>query len=265
MDTTTRLALAREAASAGADLAVEGFRQPVDVETKQGPLDSVTELDRAVQRRVVEVIRDDDPDAKVVGEEDLDDVRTRSVVPDAGVAWVVDPIDGTNNFVAGNRNWGVSLAAVRDGEPIVAVNHFPALGDVYAVADGTPTRDGEPCEVSDRTDPATFTINPIFGISERHQRKLGEYVGVVSESFGDHRRFGSAQVTLSAVAAGELEAAVSAARLHPWDTVAGVHLVRQAGGRVTDIHGERWTPHAEGLVASNDEAHETLLEAFDPY
>lgn len=241
-----------------------GFRGEFTVESKKSALDSVTEFDREVQRRVATLLREEDPDATVVGEESLPDMESRTAVPSEGPAWVVDPIDGTNNFVNGNRNWGVAVSAVEDAEPVAAVNVFPALGDTYAAADGEVTRDGDTVTVSDRTAPEEFTINPIFGISPHHRRKLSEYVGVVAERFGDHRRFGSAQLALSAVASGELEAAVSAVRLHPWDLVGGVHLVRQAGGTVTDADGDRWTPTSEGLVASNGEAHQELVEAFDP-
>lgn len=263
MDATTRLAVAREAAVTGAEVAMEGFRGEFTVDSKASALDSVTEFDREVQRRIATLLRDEEPDAAIVGEETLPDINTRTTVPDQGDAWVIDPIDGTNNFVGGNRNWGVAVAAVEDGEPVAAVNEFPALGDTYVAANGGARRSGEPCSVSKRTAPEEFTINPIFGLSPRHRRMLSEYVGIVAEEFGDHRRFGCAQLALSAVASGELEAAVSAVRLHPWDLVGGVHLVRQAGGTVTDVHGERWTPNSVGLVASNGEAHDRLVDAFD--
>jgi myo-inositol-1(or 4)-monophosphatase len=261
---TSRLALVREAAREGATVAMGGFRGEFTVDSKERALDSVTEFDREVQRRVATLLREEDPDAVVVGEESLPAIETRTTVPDEGHAWIVDPIDGTNNFVNGNRNWGVAVSAVDDAEPVAAVNVFPALEDTYAAADGTVTRNGDPVTVSDRTDTAEFTINPIFGVSPRHRHKLADYVDTIAREFGDHRRFGSAQLALSAVAAGELDAAVSAVRLHPWDLVGGVHLVRQAGGTVTDAYGERWTPTSKGLVASNGAAHEGLVEAFDP-
>jgi myo-inositol-1(or 4)-monophosphatase len=78
-------------------------------------------------------------------------------------------------------------------------------------------------------------------------------------AFGDLRRLGCAQLVLAGVAAGRLHAAVSTVELNDWDTVAGVHLVRLAGGRVTDAAGDRWEPGATGLVASNGRAHEALL------
>jgi myo-inositol-1(or 4)-monophosphatase len=264
MDATSQLAVLREAAATGVEVAMGGFRGEFTVDSKAGALDSVTEFDREVQRRVARFLHAEHPDATIVAEETLPDFETRSSVPEQGAAWVIDPIDGTNNFVGGNRNWGVALAAVEDAEPVAAVNQFPALGDTYAAADGGVTRNGEAVTVSDRTAAEEFTINPIFGLSPRHRRKLADYVDTVTEQFGDLRRFGCAQLALSAVAAGELEAAVSAVRLHPWDLVGGVHLVRAAGGTVTDADGERWTPGARGVVASNGSAHDALVDAFDP-
>lgn len=263
MNATTRLTLAREAARTGGEVAEGGFRGPLTVESKATELDSVTEFDREVQRRVARLLREDEPEAVIVGEEDLPDVETHTTVPDSGPAWIVDPIDGTNNFVAGNRVWGVAVSAVEDGEAVAAVNEFPSLGDSYAAADDGTTRNGEPCSVSDRTNSETFSVNPIFGLSAHHRRKLSEYIGIIADEFGDSRRFGSSQFALSSVAAGELEAAVSGVRLAPWDTVGGVHLVRQAGGTVTDLDGERWTPTSEGIIASNGEAHDELVAAFD--
>jgi myo-inositol-1(or 4)-monophosphatase len=263
MDSTTRLTLAREAARAGAEVAHGGFRGPLTVETKKNALDSVTEFDREVQRHVVGMFREDDSDAVIVGEEELPDVETRTSLPESGAAWVVDPIDGTNNFVAGNRIWGCAVAAVEDGDAVAAVNEFPALGDSFAAADDGAMRNGEPCSVSDRKDPETFTINPIFGLQPRDRRKLAEYITTIAEEFGDSRRFGSSQYALSSVAAGELDAAVSGVDLSPWDTVGGVHMIREAGGTVTNLDGDRWTPGDAGIIASNGEAHDELVAAFD--
>ena len=223
----------------------------------------MTEFDREVQRHVVGMFREDDSDAVIVGEEELPDVETRTSLPESGAAWVVDPIDGTNNFVAGNRIWGCAVAAVEDGDAVAAVNEFPALGDSFAAADDGAMRNGEPCSVSDRKDPETFTINPIFGLQPRDRRKLAEYITTIAEEFGDSRRFGSSQYALSSVAAGELDAAVSGVDLSPWDTVGGVHMIREAGGTVTNLDGDRWTPGDAGIIASNGEAHDELVAAFD--
>ncbi len=266
------------AAAAGAAVALEGFRTDLDVETKTGRFDRVTAVDRAVQRRVRESLAAAS-DAPFVGEEE--DARKR--VPERGPAWVVDPIDGTNNFVGGGPIWAVAVAATRDGEPVAAVTRLPVVGDAYVVgppgpdaaanegtassadgvADAVPRRNGDPIRVSDRSDPGSLTINPIFGFSDRHRRHHRRVMETVFDSFGDFRRIGCAQAALASVASGEVDAAVSTVELSPWDTVGGVRLVRAAGGRVTDVHGDRWRPGATGLVASNGRAHGALVEAFD--
>ncbi|MFC4552608.1 MULTISPECIES: inositol monophosphatase family protein [Halorussus] len=256
-DHEDRLAVAERAATAGSEVAAEGFRAGLDIETKAGKTDVVTEADRNAQRRVIEVIREEFPDDAIVGEEE-DELKE---VPETGDAWVVDPIDGTNNYVREIPVWTTSVAAVRDGEPVAAVNAAPALGDTY-VADADGVRvDGESVSVSERTDPETFAVAPtIWWDFDRRDEYAGICRGIV-ERFGDMRRFGSAQLTLAMVARGSLEGTVTNLAANPWDTVAGVHMVRRAGGTVTDLDGDRWRHDSVGLVASNGEAHDELLAA----
>jgi myo-inositol-1(or 4)-monophosphatase len=248
------------AVRAGTERALSSFRGDLAVETKRGPMDAVTAVDREAQAAVTEVVRDARPDAVVVGEED----DAPKDVPAEGEAWVVDPIDGTNNYVAGNRTWAVSVAVVVDGGTVAAANDLPALGDSYRLLDGDPTRNGERVSTSDRTEPSAFTVAPVFGLRPRHRRGLSAVCRTVVAELGDLRRVGCAQAALSMVADGQLEAAVSTVPLHPWDTVAGVALVRAAGGTVTDPDGARWTPDSGGMVASNGRAHDALCERFEP-
>ena len=260
-DAPGRLDTCIAAAERGGRAALDSFRSELFVETKSGgPMDAVTSVDRAVQELVFEHVADEYPDDAVVGEEE--DALKR--VPREGAAWVVDPIDGTNNYVHGNGVWMTSVAACRDGEPVAAANYAPATGDLYVAGDGGTRRNGEPATTSDAASPEAFLINPIFGVSRADRRELTDVVDTVLSEFGDLRRFGCAQAALSGVATGELEATVSTVELNDWDTAAGVHLVRRAGGRATDVHGDRWTPGSEGLIASNDEAHGALVDAFGP-
>ncbi|WP_435064723.1 inositol monophosphatase family protein [Halobaculum sp. EA56] len=256
-----RLETAVAAAELGGRVALDSFRSDLAVEAKAGgPMDAVTAVDRAVQERVFEHVDGEYPDDAVVGEED-DALKS---VPDRGVAWVVDPIDGTNNYVAGNRVWMTSVAVCRDGEPVAAANYAPATGDLYVAGGGRTRRNDDPAAVSEETDPESFLVNPIFGVSRAHRRELSAVVDTVLATFGDLRRFGCAQAALSGVATGELEATVSTVELNDWDTAAGVHLLRRAGGTATDVHGDRWRPGSEGLIASNGEAHDALVGAFEP-
>jgi len=258
--TDDRVETAVAAAERGGRVALDAFRSAHEVETKaDGPMDAVTAVDRAVQERVIEYVGESYPDDAVVGEED-DALKT---VPSTGVAWVVDPIDGTVNYAKGNRVWMTSVAVCRDGEPVAAANYAPATGDRYVAGDDAARRNDDPVTVSDTDDPKAFLVNPVFGVSRSHRRSLTDAVDTVLAEFGDLRRFGCAQAALSGVATGELDAVVSTVELNPWDTAAGVHLIRQAGGRATDVNGDRWRPGAQGLIASNGEAHDALVGAFE--
>jgi len=256
-----RLETAVAAAERGGSVAIDAFRSALEVETKaDGPMDAVTAVDRAVQERVIEHIGETYPDDAVVGEED-DALKS---VPGTGIAWVIDPIDGTVNYAKGNRVWMTSVAVCRDGAPVAAANYAPATGDLYVAGDDAARRNGEPVTVSETDDPSAFLVNPVFGVSRPHRRSLADAVDTVLAEFGDMRRFGCAQAALSGVATGELDAVVSTVELNAWDTAAGVHLIRRAGGRATDVNGDRWRPGSQGLIASNDETHDTLVDALDP-
>jgi len=266
-EVTDRAALAERAARAGAMDAQERFREALAVETKADKNDLVTQADRDAQLRVIETIAQELPTARLVCEEDVEPAGTDTAVellesvPATGEAWVVDPIDGTTNYVHGIRFWGTSVAAVTDREPVAAATALPALGDVYAAGPARVTRNGTEVAVSERSDPGTFVVGmngwwPIHG--DREYLPLFE---AAIGSFGDIRRLGSMQATLALVAAGGLDAAVIPTAPHPWDSIAGVHLVRLAGGTATDVHGDRWQTGGEGLVVSNGQAHDRVVEA----
>ncbi|QDX41627.1 inositol monophosphatase [Salarchaeum sp. JOR-1] len=257
MSERDRASVVESAARAGARVADEFFRTDIDVETKDGKTDVVTHADRDAQREVIEAVRESFPEDAIVGEEE-DELKE---VPERGPVWVIDPIDGTNNYVRDIPVWATSVAAVEDRETVAAANVLPALGDTYVSNEAGVWLNGDPVSVSGEDDPEAFTVSPTvwWAFADRD-----EYAGIcegVVERFGDMRRFGSAQVSLSMVAAGQLEATVTNVETNPWDTVAGVHMIRQAGGRVTDIEGDEWTPESAGLVASNDTRHEAVLAA----
>ena len=256
-----RADLAFRAASEGATFAHDQYRTDLTVETKDSKMDYVTEADTGAQHRVIETIREKYPEAVVVGEEE--DERKRA--PTDGDAWVIDPIDGTTNFVRGVPIWATSVAAIRDGEPVAAATSAPALGNTYVADADDATENDRPISVSDRADVETFVVAPILRYGPERDQAFGVLLAELVRSFGDLRRFGCAQVTLAMVAAGTLDATVSTQpEPNPWDTIAGVHLVRRAGGTVTDVHGDPWTVESEGIVASNGEAHEEVVEVVEP-
>lgn len=252
-----RASIAVRAANAGANVAAESFRTDLEVERKDGKTDVVTQVDRDAQTTVIEVIDEAFPTDPIVGEED----GALKRVPESGPAWIVDPIDGTNNYVNESRAFGTAVAAVRDGEPVASATVCPALGDSYRVGPDGAFRNDEALSVSDCSDPEAATVCPTFwwGFDSREQ-----YAGAtraIVERFGDMRRFGCAQLELAMVATGTLEGTMTNLRANSWDTVAGVQLIREAGGTVTDLEGNRWRHDSTGLVASNGAIHDELRAA----
>ncbi|MEF8821682.1 MAG: inositol monophosphatase [Halovenus sp.] len=249
--------VAREAAEAGGATAVELFRTDLSVDTKDGKTDYVTRADRRTQRQVVAVIRGTYPEAVVVGEEN--DVRKD--IPQSGLAWIVDPIDGTNNYLRGLRHWATSVVAVEDSEPIAAASALPAVGDTYIAGPDGVRRNGETASVSTRTDPETFAVVPTVWWDFDRRDEYAAVTEAIVTRFGDLVRPKSAQIALALVAAGSIEGAITNVRPNPWDSVAGAYMVQQAGGTVTDIDGDVWRHDSRGLVASNGRAHGDVLAA----
>ena len=249
-----RETMAVEAARAGAAVAADLFRTSLDVETKASVTDYVTEADTGAQRRIVERIEETYPADAVVGEEG----DARKHLREGETAWVIDPIDGTTNYVRGLPVWATSVAAVVDSDPVAAVNYLPAMETEYRAGTEGTTRDGEATGVSTETALAASVVAPTlrYGRGDDDHRRM---LSTLSSAVGDVRRLGSAQTALSLVADGRIDAAVGVGSAHPWDTVAGVHLIRRAGGTVTDIAGDPWTPRSEGLVASGGGIHDDLL------
>jgi len=266
-DAHRRAAVAERAARAGGAVARDVFRGELAVETKADKIDLVTEADRDAQRQVIATVREEFPTDEIVGEEDAtpsvgpgENAEIHKTVPAGADTWVIDPIDGTSNYVRGSRVWTTSVAAVADGGVVAAATYLPTVEDMYTAGADGGSRNGEPLSVSERTDPETFVVSPTGAYPRDGGDRLGRAAEAVVRDLGDLRRFGSMQSTLAFVASGELDAAFTPTREHVWDTLAGVHLIREAGGMVTDLAGDPWTPDSEGLVASNGEAHEAVRE-----
>jgi myo-inositol-1(or 4)-monophosphatase len=256
-DEERRFEVAEAAARAGASVAADYFRASVEIETKSSDTDVVTVADREAQDEVVETISETFPEDTFVGEEgDL-----QKTVPRDGPVWVIDPIDGTNNFVRQIAEYTTAVAAVVDGDPVAAANVMPSAGDAFTADTETVYRNGEPVTVSDVSDPALGCVVPTIWWPPDQRDEYSRACEAILTRFADLRRFGSAQAVLGKIAAGSLEGAITNVTCNPWDTIAGVHMVRVAGGTVTNLDGEPWTFDDRGLVASNGHVHDAVLEA----
>ncbi|MFT4946338.1 MAG: myo-inositol-1(or 4)-monophosphatase [Natronomonas sp.] len=265
-EATRRAAITERAARAGGAVASEGFRGELAVEAKESPTDVVSNADREAQQQVLATIAQEFPTATVVCEEEVpqvsaDGIEVAESVPDSGPAWVVDPIDGTANFVREIGFWATSVAAVVDGEPVAGATAMPAMTDIYTAGPESVSRNDEPMTVSDREDLAEFAVGTTGRWSTSDPAVPTAIVREVSERFGDSRRFGCIQGLLALVAAGGMEGAIMPDPPNAWDSLAGIHLVRRAGGRATTLSGDRFTDGDENLIVSNDTRHEAVLDA----
>jgi myo-inositol-1(or 4)-monophosphatase len=222
--------LAARAALEGGRVILEAHGRASEVRAK-GAGDYVTQADRASERAIGAVLRDGAPGIPVVGEELGGDEA-------GGRFWLVDPLDGTTNFVHGFPVVGVSVALVEEGRPVAGAVHAPMLGGTWRAARGLGATDGEgrPLRVSNRP-PERAVVGTGFPFRSKH--RLDEYLAVFVPAlrrFEDLRRPGAVCLDLTWVASGVFDGFFELG-LGDYDVAAGGLLAEEAGGIVTDWSG----------------------------
>ena len=200
----------------------------VDVSaTKSTATDLVTEVDCWAEERIVARILDARPDDAVLAEEGA------GVAGTSGVRWLVDPIDGTTNFVYGHPGFSVSIGVEVDNRPVAGVVVDPLLGDEFCAAQGQgATRNGRPVRVSSVSDPAAALVATGFAYDSERRRLQAEALVTILPRVRDVRRVGGAALDLASVSCGRVDAYFEWG-LSPWDCSAGSVLVTEAGGVIT--------------------------------
>lgn len=254
MDLASLRDVAQRAARAGGTVVSDNFRAAKHVRAK-APGDWVSEVDVNSEAAVREVLTLE-TGLPVFGEEEGGER--------ADVGWLVDPLDGTANFLHGFDAVGVSVALVRDGEPVVGVVHAPLLDRTFhAVKGGGAFRDDTPIRVSPRdVEHAICATGFPFRRHDVMPRYLAMF-GAVMRDFEDLRRVGAASLDLCWVAEGVFDGFFEL-RLGPWDVAAGALIVREAGGTVTDWRGDdrSWLTSGD-ILAAGPRVHPTLRELAD--
>ena len=208
----------------------------------------------------MEVVKSTYPTDTIICEEN----ENTEKVPESGNYWIVDPIDGTSNFVAGNPFWSTSVAAVRNHETEAVATIAPALSERYVIRNDRTVYNGEVVVVSNKNELDEFTVAAILRYGTNLDEEFSDLLKHSLLKFGDLRRLGSAQLTLGMVARGALDACFAIQpNPNPWDTIAGVKLVQEAGGEVTDIQGDQWSSNSCGLIATNGNDHEKILSKLN--
>jgi myo-inositol-1(or 4)-monophosphatase len=240
----------------------EFYRQHHTLRHKSSDIDLVTEADLASERLIVEAIRQRFPDHNILSEEGLGDLP--EVTGQAGFLWIVDPLDGTVNYAHGYPVWGVSLALAERGQVILGVIYDPLRDELFWAEKGRGAWFGdERIHVSNAQDLKDALVATGFAYKRAtlEDNNLTEF-GAVMPRVQGVRRCGAAVLDLAHLAAGYLDGYWEM-HLQPWDWAAGSLLVKEAGGMVTDLHGEPWSLATNQIAASNGALHEQLLAVLN--
>lgn len=226
----------------------------------------VSEADKESERAIFDYLRKNFPEDEFLGEETSQD-QTMPTSPKAkGGRWIVDPLDGTTNYIHGFPVFAVSIGYELNGELEIGVIDVPAMGEVYTAVRGQGAfMNGKELSVS-----KTEKLRDSFlatGFIGEHEDILQEQMKVFPQmvrSTRAVRRAGAAAYDLAMVARGVFDGYWERG-LKPWDSAAGVLLVREAGGIVTTYRGEKYHPYKKTLIAGNPKIHDLVATDLRPH
>ncbi len=223
----------------------------------------VTQADEEVQHFLTEAIRRNFPGHAILAEEDLGETQQGN--ERTPFRWIIDPIDGTTNFTHGVPPYGISLALQHEGRTVVGVVYDVPHDELFtAVRGGGVYVNGVRACVSSTATLREALITTGFPYREMgHLEEYLEALGRVMRATQGVRRPGAASIDLAWVACGRFDGFFETG-LSPWDVAAGMLLVEEGGGRVTDFHGRPNPTFARQLLATNGRLHEALCELVAP-
>lgn len=253
-----RFELAKTAARSAGELALDYFRHPerIRIEEKVNAQDMVSQADREVETLIREAIGAQFPDDRIIGEEFGMDDR------EAEYTWVIDPIDGTSPFVHGIPAWCVSIALIAGGRYVAGVIFAPCANELYAAFEGAgATLNDRPLRLSE----SDTVANGLVGVGGSHRvppEELSRFVHTLVQSGGMFIRNGSGALMLAYVAAGRLVAYYEP-HINAWDCLAGICLIREAGGWTNDFLGEFDLATGGPVITAGPGAREQLLALIE--
>ena len=251
-----RLFLARELALRAGGVQRSRYETHLTIESKSASIDLVTEVDRACEALIVSAIREEFPADAILAEE-----GGVGAAPGAEFCWVVDPLDGTTNFAHGFPRFCVSIGIERRDERVIGVVYDPLLDERFeAVRGGGAWLGPRRLAVSRESEfgRGLFATGFPYDVHESDDDNLEAFANVVKSARGI-RRDGSAALDLCYVAAGRVDGYWER-KLHAWDVAAGILIVEEAGGRVSDESGGTVDRSGHEVVATNGPLHTSLLE-----
>ncbi len=231
----------------------EGYGTNFKISSKDGKNNLVTEYDFKSENYIITQIKETFPESSILAEESG---KTGDIISDK-INWIIDPLDGTVNFAHGIPLFSVSIAAELKGEIIAGAIYQPILGELFWAEKGKGAfLDGERISVSsiNEFDRAFLVTGFPYNVSDNPCNCVDLFVKIVQQGI-PVRRLGSAALDLAYVAAGRFDAFWEL-ELKPWDVAAGVLIVKEAGGNITQFDNTKYTVYDQTLLASNGLIHE---------
>jgi len=233
----------------------EYFQGEFSVSHKEGINNLVTEADHASEKVIFETIKKEFPGHYILSEE------AGEIVMDSNYKWIIDPIDGTVNFAHGIPICCVSIAVEQDGEMLMGAVYNPFINEFYFAQKGYgASLNDKRIYVSKETEVIKSCLVTGFPYSYLGQPNgpLDVFSRLIQKGV-PVRRLGSAAMDLCWVAAGRFDGFYEH-KLQAWDSAAGFLIVEEAGGRVTDFRGKKYSPYQPHIVATNGKIHDELLK-----
>jgi len=244
-----------KATEAGARVMQEFFQGNFAISNKEGINNLVTEADHASEKVIFEIIKSEFPDHFILSEE------AGEIVSDSSYKWIIDPIDGTVNFAHGIPICCVSIGLELDGEMIMGAVYNPFINEFYFAQKGYgASLNDKRIYVSEETEVSKACLVTGFPYSflDHPNGPLDVFARMIRKGI-PVRRLGSAAMDLCWVAAGRFDGFYEH-KLQAWDSAAGFLIVQEAGGRVSDFTGKKYSPYQPHIVASNGKIHDELLK-----
>lgn len=232
------------------------FGSEVTRERKQGK-ELVSKVDREAEEAIRRVIGSEFPQHSILGEE-LESKET-----DSSYRWIIDPLDGTTNFLTNNPFFNTSIALAQEGKPIVGVVYNPLLDELFwaEVGEGAYLNQNQ-IQVAPTSNLEEAILTFCHGKSKRSIKSIIPIYRQLKLEAIDARQLGSGALELCYVAAGRVDAFLDNG-IYPWDVAAGSLIASEAGAEITDLEGADWTLESDSILATNSQLRDKLLKLVE--
>ena len=249
----TALEVASQAAEEAGSLLLEHMHGERQLSYKEGRANIVTEVDVLVEKKVIDLLRSEYPDHNILSEE------SPAVTNDSRYTWVVDPLDGTNNYVYGIPVFSVAIALMSQDDVLLGLTYDPVREELFvARKGGGASLNGRPISVSQRDSMERAFIGCDLGYDREAGARMLDTIRAIWPRMAGLRIMGSAVLGLAYVACGRFDLYLHR-YLYPWDMASGILLIREAGGEVTDWAGKPVSAFGQQIVAGNKALHRQML------